>query len=121
MERVPQPTPKVSRADVLRVATRDFGEALARAVAVLDQYGHEEWEREPHRVQLAVLKLAAGDLKTLTEAIGSAKHDYRDVLAAAEYPKYMRKAFNIETLHPEEQAALIQSDWQQYASWLAKP
>jgi hypothetical protein len=39
-----------------------------------------------HRVVLACLRLAAGDLEKLAQAVQVARADWRDVVAAAEYP-----------------------------------
>lgn len=114
-----QPTPKVTREDVGRVVRRDFAaERYDSVMAILDEYGRERWQREPHRVQLAVLKLAAGNLEELRRAIETAKCDFRDVLAYAKYPAYMKKTFRIAQLPPEEQRKIIDEDWRQYESWL---
>jgi len=54
-----QPTPTVTAADVERIVRRDFpAERTAEVLAMLDEYGTEEWQRETHRVRLAALKLA---------------------------------------------------------------
>ncbi len=84
-----QPTPNVTRADVERVLRRDFPpERVAEVLAMLDEYGPDDWHREPERVRLAVLKLAAGNLERLRYELEGAKRDYRDVLSPAEYPGY---------------------------------
>ena len=58
-----QPTPKVTGADVERIVRRDFpADKVSEVLAILDQYGKESWHREPHRVRLAALKLAAGSI-----------------------------------------------------------
>src|SRR5512134_3389788 len=45
---------------------RDFGaDRVAEVLATLGEYGAERWQREPHRVRLAVLKLAGGSLARL--------------------------------------------------------
>lgn len=48
-------------------------------------YGKEEYEREPERVQMAILKLSDGNIEKLLEHAQMAKLDYRDVLSKAEY------------------------------------
>jgi len=50
---------------------------------ILHRYGEEDDERESPRIQLAIIKLNAGDLIRLEEHIDLAKKDYRDVLAFA--------------------------------------
>ena len=114
-----QPTPTVTRADVERVVRRDFPpDDYDSVMTILAEYGAERWHRELHRVQLAVLKLAAGSLDALRPEIETAKRDYRDVLAYAEYPAYMKKSFRISQLPAEEQRKIIDEDWRQYETWL---
>src|SRR6185312_3428716 len=116
-----QPTPTVTRADVERVVRRDFPpDQFDSVMSVLTEYGGETWHRELHRVQLAVLKLAAGSLDGLRREIETAKSDYRDVLAYAEYPAYMKKTFRISQLPNDEQRRIIDEDWRQYETWLKK-
>ena len=70
---------------------------------MLDEYGGETWQREPHRVRLAVLKLAAGSMERLRREVESAKRDYRDVLAPAEYSGYTKRMFHLKELPQDEQ------------------
>ncbi len=56
----------------------------------LDMYGVEPYERERERVQLAILKLSAGNEEKVREFVAVAKRDYRDVLFWAEYPEEAR-------------------------------
>ena len=96
---------------------RDYGEDLIEEVlTTLATYGDEAWHREPERVRLAALKLAAGDLERLRQTVTDAGLDYRDVLAAAEYPAYLRT--NPGDLGEEERVQIIEADWQQYQAWL---
>ena len=116
-----QPTPTVTAVDVERIVRRDFpADHTVEVLAMLDEYGRETWQREPHRVRLAALKLAAGDLKRLRYEIESAKRDYRDVLAPAEYPGYAKLVFRSEELTQDEQQRIIDADWRQYQDWLAR-
>ena len=116
-----QPAPDVCSSDVERVVRRDFaaGQVL-KVLAMLSEYGKEKWQREPDRVRLAVLKLAAGDIEQLGQHIEIAKRDYRDVLAAAEYPGYSKDMLRIPDLPQEEQQRIIDADWGQYQEWLAR-
>jgi hypothetical protein len=114
-----QPTPSVTEADVERIVRRDFPpEQFQTVMSILDEYGHEKWMREKPRVQLAVLKLASGNLQTLRREMETAKCDYRDVLSPAEYPLYSKKWSRMKSLSEEEKQQIIDSDWQQYDRWL---
>ncbi len=114
-EFVRQPIPKVTRKHVERIIRRDFPiESFAEVLAVLDEYGKEEFQNEVSRVQLAVLKLAGGKTDLLRQQIKLAKSDYRDVIFWAEYPSYRP---DIAQLPAEEQQQIIQNDWQQYLNW----
>jgi hypothetical protein len=120
--RVPQPHPDVTAADVERVVRRDYpGERFHDVLAMLHEYGAEDWQREADRVRLAVLKLANRDLQQLRNWLEQAKHDYRDVLGPAEYPLYGRKWFHMDRISEEDQEKIIQSDWAQYERWLKGP
>ncbi len=116
---IPQPTPTVNAEDVVRVVRRDYpADKVPEVLAILNEYGAEHWHCEPHRVRLAALKLAAGSLEQLRIQIDSAKCDFRDVLAYAEYPGYMKKMFHIEKVPENEQKRVIDADWSQYQEWL---
>jgi hypothetical protein len=116
-----QPTPKVTHADVERVIRRDFlPDQFDSVMSVLAEYGGETWHRELHRLQLAVLKLAAGSLEGLRREIEAAKCDYRDVLSYAEFPAYMNKTFRISQLPADEQRKIIDADWRQYETWFKR-
>jgi hypothetical protein len=69
-------------------------------------------------VQLAVLKLANGSLEKLRSNLESAKRDYRDILAYAEYPEYLKKGLRIRELPADEELRIIDNDWRQYEAWL---
>jgi len=116
-----QPIPNVTGADVERIVRRDFpADRAMEVLAMLEEYGKESWQREPHRVRLAALKLAAGDLQRLRDEVDAAKSDYREVLAPAEYPDYTKRMFRIEELPQDEQQRIIDADWKQYQSWLTR-
>jgi hypothetical protein len=116
-----QPVPVVSPNDVERIVRWDFREEqFATVMVLLNEYGVEKWHRERSRVQLAILKMARGSLETLRSYVDVAKQDYRDVLAAAEYPDYSKKGFRVRELLGEEQRRIIDADWMQYETWLRK-
>jgi hypothetical protein len=120
--RIKQPVPNVNEEDVSRVVLRDFSEEFDVVMAVLSEYGSEKWEREQARVRLAALKLAKGDLEKLKDEITAAKGDYRDVLAAAEYPKYFYTValFGMKGASRKERQRMITEDGAQYEAWLRK-
>ena len=113
-----QPIPKVSHADVLRVIGRDFADIPeAEVLAELDRYGAADWQRERDRVQLAILKLADGDFAALQQHTDVACTDYRDVLAAAEYPAYSQHGWPSPSAGAAR-AEMFEADWDQYRKWL---
>jgi len=116
-----QPTPIVTSADVERIVRRDFpADRVTEVLAMLDDYGRETWHRELHRVRVATLKLAAGNLKRLRQEIEGAKCDYRDVLAAAEYPGYFKGVPGPGRLPADEERRIIDADWKQYQDWFVR-
>jgi hypothetical protein len=117
---VQQPVPSVSEGDVERVVRRDYSaEQINQVLAALREYGRETWHRERNRVQLAVLKLAAGDLNALHSHLEIAKRDYRDVIAFAEYPGYFTKVPPNAKPSDPAHAEVIDADWKQYQQWLS--
>ena len=114
-----QPTPEVSDADVERIVRRDFpDDVIAEVLEMLSGYGTEQWHKEVARVRLAALKLADGDIERLRGEIEQAGCDYRDTLAAAEYPRYIR--FQVNELSPDERQRVIAADWRQYQAWFTR-
>jgi hypothetical protein len=115
-----QPHPKVSDADVERVAKRDYpAEDLSTVHSILSGYGKEDWQREVPRVRLAILKLADGNLDQLLDSAEVATKDHRDVLATAEYPRYCRE-IGFDEGDKEKTRTVIADDWRQYREWLEK-
>jgi hypothetical protein len=115
---MPQPVPKVTRADMERIVRRDFPvEQLPEVMAILHQFGMAEWEKkwDVNRVQLAMLKLAGENIDKLREALTTAKSDPRDVISPAEYPSYGLDKFK---LPEEEQEKIFSTDWKHYETWL---
>lgn len=68
------------------------------------------------RVHLAMLKLSGGTIERLQRWLLNANQDWRDVLAAAEYPSQLE--FDSWKLPPGEMQALVEKDRQQYLAWL---
>jgi len=73
-------------------------------------------------VQLAALKLANGNLKRLRYAIEDAKRDYRDVVAPAEYPSYLKETSIASRPGPDARAMqqIFVEDLAQHEDWLKK-
>ena len=86
------------------------------AEAALRRYGTESCENEPTRVRLAVLKISGGDLDRIRSNIATAKRDYRDILAYAEYPRQMGQ--DSWKLSPAQNRELVVADRREYEDWL---
>ncbi len=112
-----QQPPKITAEDVSRIANRDFPSEADVVLTVLARYGTETWQPERHRVQLAILKIADGDIDRLAAATETACGDYRDVLTAAEYAHFA--ALAIDELDDEEaEKQAERRDLEQYNRWL---
>jgi len=104
-------------ADVDRIIRRDFSVEQYDAVfSILQKIG----EPEVPRVQLAVLKLAGGDIEQVVKYTEVARSDYRDILMWAEYPEMGRYSWSI---FADKEAAEFREtsyarDWEQYQRWL---
>ncbi len=79
---------ELDRAAIERLALREFGQDADAALALLAEYGSEDWHREALRVQAAAMYLAEGNLEELGRVVAIAKRDYRDILFWAEFPNY---------------------------------
>ena len=105
--------------DVRRVIERDFlPESHELVFAILGEFGPDQ-DGNAARVHLAALKLAGGDADRLITQVAVATHDWRDVIAAAEYPAYASER-SPNTLSIEKRQQIIQADWNQYHEWLGK-
>jgi hypothetical protein len=107
-----QPIPKVTDADVDRIAHRDFGVEHAQIVlSALSKYGPENGPECP-RVRVGILRLALGDLTRISECVALALQDYRDVIMDAEMPNYPWRS-NDESRSQQ----IINRDWKAYCTW----
>jgi len=84
---------------------------------ILDTYGIEEYEQEPLRVRLAILKVSDSNLEEIKRTTAMAKQDFRDILTWAEYPRQSKKWSMPEG--PKKQK-LIDADSAEYKTWLSK-
>lgn len=76
---------------------------------------------EPERVKLAAVKLSKGSYETLVSAVASARTDFRDVLAWAEYPRQMKSGAMSSSPSEEGQRRreeITRKDRQEYEEWL---
>jgi hypothetical protein len=89
---------------------------ITGGAGALSEYG---WDREPHRVHLAILKLSVGSMEKLRENVRIASTDYRDVLAPAEYPRFWQVGFvGVNRMTEAEVEAMKAADWRDYRAWL---
>ena len=113
-----QPVPNITDKDVKRIAFRDFGVVqVFKVLSILSEYGKQDWNEPSPRVQLAILKLANGDIIKLSEQTKTAIEDFRDVLAEAEYPRYS-KEIGFDDVEEDYKNSVINDDWLQYSEWL---
>lgn len=116
-----QPVPDVSRQDLLRVIRRDYPNGDENLILdALDGYCEASSEGGRARVQLAIIKLAGRHLDKLPSLVELALTDSRDVISAAEYPRYSEAAgASVAKPMTEELKRIIGEDWLQYQSWLS--
>ena len=107
----------ITREMVAKKVNALFGPADREAVlGVL-----EEGEDSP-RVRMAILKLAGGSVDQVLKWVLEARTDYRDVLAAAEYPRAMRTSLDMRDILPESEHDRIRRlDRDEYLAWLGAP
>lgn len=82
----------------------------------LNKYGQEPHEGAISRVQLAILKVAGLSFEKIREWTGIAKRDFRDVLAAAEYPEELITP--TWKIPQSECRAVREKDAEQYRRWI---
>lgn len=110
----------VTAEDVERVTRREFPESASEVLDLLDGYQDPDSADGTNRVRLGALKLAAGDRDKLARLIASAKRDYRNIIAYAESPGYMRDVSPASSLSPAERNRIVEADLAQYRAWLQR-
>jgi hypothetical protein len=112
-----QPAAKISKSDIERIIIRDFTlDEKEEVYNLLNKYSVNT-SAGPYRVWASLLKLSKGELVKLKNIIETAIGDYRDILAAAEYPEYLKRVgFNAEKFSRKELDQIIKADWEQYQS-----
>ena len=83
------------------------------AMALLDAYEPVSGV-DPDRVRFAALYLSRGSLDRLALALDTARIDWRDVLAPAEYRAYLDLPLDADRAARE---AAMAADWERYSSW----
>jgi hypothetical protein len=87
------------------------------ARAKLSRYGEEPHHAEPGRVRLGILYLVAQQPNKLDRYLQLADEDYRDLLAAAEYP-YSRSRWSLKKQDPKKYRRLQQQERGEYEAWV---
>lgn len=92
------------------------GDHRQGALTILDRVSDYGGAAHRARCQVAAIKLSGGDLDRLDDWVQAANADFRDVLAAAEYPGQFEAGF----LPPSDprQVRLGKADITQYKLWL---
>ena len=103
-----------------KVITHFGQERLSEVLEILSDYGKESHEKEVDRVQLGMIKLSDGNIEYLKQYLISAKQDYRNILAYAEYPEQMRNDTWRSGSDKKEKKRIIERDREQYEQWLKK-
>jgi hypothetical protein len=105
-------------AHLARKLAKMFPDPAARAAVSdeLSKYGAEQHEQGSDRVRLAILKLAGTSPEQLRYWVDIAKRDFRDVLAAAEYPDELRAP--TWRMPAAEAGDIRKRDAEQYWKWL---
>jgi hypothetical protein len=87
--------------------------------------GYTKWAHGSERVPLAILKLCRGSVERVLSLLEEARLDYRDILAAAEYPTQGDALLAMMSpgatdSEKERFAEAEKRDRQQYEEWLKK-
>lgn len=77
---------------------------------------HSDSQAGKNRICAAVLKLTQKDFDQLDSYIKRATEDFRDVIAASEYPRSSKHPWGSRT--NEQEKASAQKDWEEYSKWL---
>lgn len=114
-----QKIPRIYDATIKRIADRDF--PLIKFIEIeniLKMYKSESC-KGANRIYASILKLSRGNIELVKKYVEKANNDYRDIIALAEYPNFLKHIFD-ENLSEEQRKQLINNDWEQYETWLNK-
>lgn len=92
-------------------------EELHEIMLILDDYGHDTYQQVAPRIQMAVLRMCNGKVNRLRAYMDTARGDFRDVLAVAEYPRQFRNGM-IDSEAKTSEADAATKDYEAYQSWL---
>jgi len=107
---VRQPVPRLTEDDLSRVVERDFADPTSATALLADATASVSL-----RAKVAAAKLSGGSVERLRAQLQVAEADERDVIAAAEYPRYMLAGPNGDGQLLDQ---AISTDWDEYQSWL---
>jgi len=92
-------------------------DARANVFQLLDDDLPDVWGLE--RVQLAILKLSDGNVRSLRDYVAAARADCTQVIGLAEYPGAVEMGLDHYVRLPDsEQEAIARRDLHQYLRWL---
>ena len=109
--------PQVSVADVDRIIKRDFP---SNQHAIILEMIAKAGQGEKPRIVLACLKNARSDIERLKNQLSEASGYYREIIAEAEYPNYLKKWSRADQLSETEQQKIIESDKLQFLEWFGR-
>jgi hypothetical protein len=112
-----EPASKISDKTLERLLEREFGSRAGEVNQKLQRINSDS-PNGKNRFSAAILKLANSDFEKIDYYINLCNDDFRDVVAAAEYPERMKFAFHKIARWKKRQIYL--SDWNQYSRWLRK-
>lgn len=109
-----QHIPNIEPDDITRLLVREFGDEAETARAILGALSGTH-PGAVARVSAAAIKMSGGDVEELRSAVAMGLADWRDVLATAEYRRFMELP---DDPTPAERAAAIEADGAEYRAWL---
>jgi hypothetical protein len=114
-----QPIARFEEGEIDFLINREFPE---KAQEVRNKFsGLQEFWISTIRTKAAILKLAEGDFDKIKGLIKNANADPRDVIANAEYPRYMKMGYTERSkMSDEEKQVIFDKDWEEYQTWKNK-
>lgn len=113
-----QQVAKISTDQLTKLILREFPNDIESVTTKLEQVNSDS-EAGQRRISAAILKLANRELDELDSLIEKANFDFRDIVAAAEYPRNSQHLFDERTTK-EQLESEYQNDWDDYNVWLNK-
>lgn len=109
-----QPVAKISEEDLTFLIHREFP-AEAELVRTKLNLIKSNTEKGKNRIAASVLKLAGGSLDKIDKLVRKANEDFRDIVAAAEYPRTFSYSFGERG--DEERKKDYLEDWEEFSAW----